>query len=156
LLPFVELYIDSHRCSSILLLVSGLISKLCLTDGQLDTISRSFNPALPLLHGGLSTEVDHILNLLSQDIKKAKKEDTATLAFRLASLDTKNSMDFAKELAEALAVLEDKLRRDDPVGEYIRWLARASFQDILSFPEQVSMVFSPCHRLEQLHRLKGW
>jgi hypothetical protein len=153
---FVELYINSHFCSSILLLLTDLVSGLCLTDRQLDTISKSFDPALPLLRN-LSPEVSHFLKSLSQNIRNVKMEDTATLAVRLASLNTQSSVErFAKELAEALAVLEDDLRRVDPIGEYVRWLARASFQDILSFPEQVSMIFSPCPRLEQLHRLKGW
>jgi hypothetical protein len=46
--------------------------------------------------------------------------------------------EFAKQLAAALAFLEDDLRRTDPVGESIRWLAAVCTRDILSFPERVS------------------
>src|SRR6202044_429104 len=44
------------------------------------------------------------------------------------------------ELAQALAVLEDTLRRTDSVGECIRWSTRNHKRDFLSFPERVSSI----------------
>ena len=44
-----------------------------------------------------------------------------------------------EEIAEALAVLEDDLRRTDPLGECVRWLARGRRRDLISFPELVNL-----------------
>jgi hypothetical protein len=82
-------------------------------------------------------------------------EGPDTLADLLASLLQRNVK--TEQMAEALAVLEDDLRRTDPLGECVRWLARGRRRDLISFPERVSLPFITSFFLPQLPcRWKTW
>ena len=50
----------------------------------------------------------------------------------------KELREFAMNVAQALAFLEDNLRRNDFVGEYIRWLGDKCSKDFMSFDGRVS------------------
>ena len=61
----------------------------------------------------------------------------------LDSLSTDDGKRLAESIARALALLESELRRTQFVDEVIRWLARESSRDILSFRERVSSFSHP-------------
>ena len=69
-------------------------------------------------------------------------EDGNTLESLITAAGDRHLGVLAEELAESLAVHEDRLRRKDPVGEIARWLAKDCPRDFLSFPERVSLGFS--------------
>jgi hypothetical protein len=76
-------------------------------------------------------------NALSNLLLPTFSEATNILPSLLASLlDNKGT---ARDLAESLAILEQDIRQNDPLGECVRWLARGHRRDLLSFPEMASI-----------------
>ena len=75
------------------------------------------------------------------NLQELRGDNEVTIADPIASLGSSaNVKTLAVELAQALTVLEDTLRRTDSVGECIRWSTRNHKRDFLSFPERASSI----------------
>jgi hypothetical protein len=127
----------THK-ASILSLVTKFLSKLWLTDRQINKIAEYFvqRSTVP----GLAACVAYERGSLIECLQRLQKRNASTLGPSIASLDEleKTTLELlAQALAEALAVLEDKLRRTDSVGECVRWMTRNYTRDFISFPERV-------------------
>jgi hypothetical protein len=113
--------------------VTNLSRELWLTDSHRRLILDKFGPKstrrIP--------EVVIASNALSDLLLPTLTEDENILPQFLSSLLKVEGT--TKEVAAALASLEYELRRKDPLGECVRWLAKGRRRDLLSFPERVSV-----------------
>jgi hypothetical protein len=119
--------------------VTKFVSHLWLTDLQISKLSKAFvSEPIPLVP---SVPVAWVAGSLIESLQKLTDENLACEQDPIASLSDSSSLGvLALELAQALAVLEEELRRMDPVGECVRWSARKYTRDFLSFPERVSSI----------------
>jgi hypothetical protein len=113
------------------------VEVLWLSGEQLDILSMPFTllPQRP-------SSVDWVLATFHESVEKAAKQNRVSMSDPIASLTGKgDARALALEFAQALAVLEDGMRRADPTGECIRWSARKYSRDLLSFPERVRLCY---------------
>ena len=97
-----------------------------------------FTPAIPT---SPSDPASWVASSFIDNLQKLRRENEVTITDPIASLSNNaNVKTLAVELAQALTVLEDTLRRTDSVGECIRWSTRNHKRDFLSFPERVSSI----------------
>ena len=113
--------------------MTSLSRELWLTDSHRRLILDKFGPRstkrIP--------EVVIASNSLSDLLLPTLREDEDILPQFLTSLLKVEGT--TKAVAEALASLEHELRRNDPLGECVRWLAKGRRRDLISFPERVSV-----------------
>ena len=115
-------------------LATAFADELWLTDKQTAKLSSAlrFDP------GVRSPAVNWVADHFRKSIQMAAQRNEVTISDPIASLSGKRDVQaLAIELAQALAILEDWLRRSDPIGECVRWSARNYPRDFLSFPERV-------------------
>jgi hypothetical protein len=130
--------------------VASLATKLWLAQTHIDLISDRFD----LTSNSRVPRVAVSLSPLTEVLPQHAIHDTDALVQLLESLHQHGG---AERLAEALAFLEDELRRADPVGECIRWVARGHVRDLLSFPERVGLICLPLpSMLKPIHRSNTW
>jgi hypothetical protein len=131
---FTWLFVAAHGFGlSILNLVTKFVSHLWLTDRQISRVSQAFGRKPNLVRS-----VARAMSILNEGLQKLEQDNMAAIPDPIFSLDNASLGVLAEELAEALAVLEDDVRRTDPVGECVRWSAQRFTRDFLSFPERVS------------------
>jgi hypothetical protein len=116
----------------------NFISHLWLTDRQISKLSTKFMPTIPI---GPSDPGFWVASSFIDHLQELRRENEVTIADPIAFLSNIATVKtLAVDLAQALTVLEDTLRRTDSVGECIRWSTRNHKRDFLSFPERVSSI----------------
>jgi hypothetical protein len=134
---FSRLSITHSSILSVLLALDCFVTKLWLTSQQFRKLDQ-FAPLI--LTPNPRPAVEYALWVLDESLRKSKLANVGSSGDSLASfvgnLDLKL---LTNKLTRTLAMLESRLRQDDPVGECIRWLTRGRDRDFVSFPERVSL-----------------
>ena len=117
--------------------MTRLCRELWLNDSHRQLILRKFGPNSI----GHIPEVLIPSNALFNLLRPTVSEETDILPNLLASLLVNRGT--IKDLAEALAILEQDVRQSDALGECARWLAKGHRRDLLSFPEMASVGVIP-------------
>lgn len=122
-------------------MAAKFVSHLWLADAQISKLSKAFSSKPPPRVRYQQDPISWTADAFFESLRKLTKENDVAMEDPVASLSSNKIIRvLAVELAQALAVLEDRLRRTDPVGECIRWSARTCTRDFLSFPERVSSI----------------
>ena len=123
-------------------LLNKIATKIWLSDSQ---ISRLSDPFLSNPYQTTYPWVAWQRRFLAEAIESAKNIDSLSLKelIKEARGSDRSLNNLAVELVEALSVLEDQMRRMDPIGECVRWVAKGRTRNFLSFPERVSLITTP-------------